>query len=143
MSGIAMTRQRLQGAGSLLLLLDAAYAAFEEMMSAIRDYQDRAGGSFTALAFAAAAAGDGRDAIAGAPSLPRPPLADRPAGREAPDPGSTAAGLAADLAGLAGLLATRLDQAAVAAAAPEDRMACQVAAWQAREIHGLLAGKTP
>jgi len=52
MSGIAMTRQRLQGAGSLLLLLDAAYAAFEEMMSAIRDYQDRAGGSFTALAFA-------------------------------------------------------------------------------------------
>jgi hypothetical protein len=140
MTGIAMTRQRLEGAGSLPVLLDAAYAAFEEVMSAIRDYQDRAGGSFTALAFAAAAAGDGRDAIAGAPSLPRPALADRLAGRETPAPDGTAAGLAAALAGLAGLLATRLAQAAGAAAAPDDRMACQVAAWQAREIHRLLAG---
>lgn len=143
MTGFAMMRQRLEGAGSLPVLLDAAYAAFEEMMSAIRDYQDRAGGSFTALAFAAAAAGDGRDAIAGAPSLPRPALADRPAGRETPDLGGTAGGLASALAELAVLLTARLAQAAESAAAPGDRMACQVAAWQAREIHELLAGRLP
>jgi hypothetical protein len=113
------------------------------MMSAVREYQDRAGGSFTALAFAAAAAGDGRDAIAGAASLPRPALAGQPAVPGAPDADGTGQSLAAALAGLAGLLAARLAEAAEAAAAPEDRTACQVAAWQAREIQRLLAGGQP
>jgi hypothetical protein len=143
MTGIAVMRQRLESAGSLPDLLDASYAAFEEMMSAIRAYQDRAGGSFTALAFAAAAAGDGRDAIAGAVSLPRPARPGHPAVPGTPDAGGTGGSLATALAALAGLLATRLAEAAQAAAAPEDRMACQEAAGQAREIRGLLAGSQP
>ena len=72
-----------------------------------------------------------------------PALADRPAAPEPPDLGGTAGDPAAAVADLAGLLATRLAQAAETAAAPDDRMACQVAAWQAREIHRLLAGSTP
>jgi hypothetical protein len=143
MTGIAVAGQRLEGARSLPALLDAAYAAFEEMMAAIREYQDRAGGAFTALAFAAAAAGDGRDALAGAPSLPRPALADRPPVPETPDADGTGESLAAALAGLAGLLAARLARAAEAATAPEDRIASQVAAWQAGEIRRLLAGGRP
>jgi hypothetical protein len=141
MTGIAVTRGRLEAARSLPVLLDAAYAAFEEIMSAIRDHQDRAGGWFTELAFAAAAAGDGRDAIAGAPSLPRPAHADCPAGSETPDLSGTAGDLATALTDLAGLLATRLAQAAESAAVADDRMACHVAAWQAREISGLLSGR--
>jgi hypothetical protein len=70
MSSIAATRRQVEGAGSLAVLLGAAYAAFEEVLSAIHADEDRVGGSFAGFAFAAAAAADGRDAVAGAPSLP-------------------------------------------------------------------------
>ena len=100
MSSIAAARRQVETAGSFEVLLDAAYAAFAEVMSAIYSDEDRAGESFAGLAFAAAAAAEGRDAVAGAPSLPRPPLVKSPGDVGAPDPPYETGELAAVVAGL-------------------------------------------
>jgi hypothetical protein len=113
------------------------------VLSAIHADEDRVGGSFAGFAFAAAAAADGRDAVAGAPSLPRPSLPESVDDFGPPDPCYATGELAAVLAGLAGLLAARLGEAAETAADPEDRVACQIAALQAREVHLLLGGNEP
>jgi hypothetical protein len=140
MSSIAAARQQIEGAESLAVLLDAAYAAFEEVMSAIYADEDRVGESFAGFAFASAAAAEGRDAVAGAPSLPRPPVPERADAFGLSDPYYAREELAGVLAGLAGLLAARLGEAAGTAADPKDRVACQIAALQAQEVHVLLGG---
>jgi hypothetical protein len=141
MTRISTTKHRLEDASSLAALLDAAYEAFEETMSAIRRHEDRTGDSFAGFAFAAAIAADGRDAIAAAPSLPRSPL--QPANPEAPEPGQGIGGLTADLAALSRVLAGRLADSARLAADCEDQSACEAGARQAWEIHALLAGNEP
>jgi hypothetical protein len=103
MSSIAAAGRQIEDAGSLTALLDAAYAAFEEVMSAIYADEDRVGESFAGFAFAAAAAAEGRDAVAGAPSRPRPPLAESLGDLGAPDRSYGTGELAGVLAGLAGL----------------------------------------
>jgi hypothetical protein len=143
MSSIAAASRQVESAGSLAALLDAAYAAFAEVMSAIYSDEDRAGESFAGFAFAAAAAAEGRDAVAGTPSLSRPPLVKSPGDLRAPDPPYKTGELAAVVAGLAGLLAVRLEEAAETAEDPEDRVGCQVAALQAWEVHVLLGGNEP
>jgi hypothetical protein len=143
MSSIAAARRQVESAGSLAVLMNAAYAAFEEVMSAIYADEDRVGESFAGFAFAAAAAADGRDAVARAPSLLRPRLVESLGDLGAPDPSYGTGELAAVLAGLAGLLAARLEKAAETAEGTEDRVACQIAALQAREVHLLLGGNEP
>jgi len=140
MTDVMAARRQLEEAAGLELVLDAAYAGFEAIMSSIWDHEERAGDSFAAFDFAAAAAADGRDAVAAAPSLSAAPHAGHRADPGAQDPKYAAGELEAALAGLAGLLANRLGQAAEAAARPGDRAACEVAARHAAEIRGLLAG---
>jgi hypothetical protein len=143
MTDIAVVRRRVEDAGSLAAVLDAAYDAFEETMAAIRGYEDRAGSSFAAIAFAAAAAADGRDAVASAPSLPRPPLRDTKAGTGPADVAPEIEELGAALAALARMLGARLAEVSVVAPLAEDRAACRTAARQAREICRLLSWGGP
>ena len=69
-------QQCLQEADGRAAVLDAAYAAFEVMLSAIHPVQDPASGLFAAFVLTAASAADGRNALALAPSSttsnPRP-----------------------------------------------------------------------
>jgi hypothetical protein len=67
---------RLAEEAGVPALLAVAYDAFEHMMRALREIENRAGVLLPAIVMAAAAAGDGRDAVARAPwlpSLPEPP----------------------------------------------------------------------
>lgn len=131
--------RRLENSGSLAVLLDAAYDAFEEMIAIIRGHEDSDEGFFAGLAFAAAAAADGRDAILTASSLPPTPAGKQPAGGS-PGLGAGAAEMAAEVAALSRLLAARLAHAAELAASPQDRLACRHGARSAQEISHLLAG---
>src|SRR6266568_7557680 len=98
-------RARVEAAGELAGLLEAAWDGFGLLASACRECEERAGGLFAAFAYAAAAAAEGRLILASAPSL------DTGSRGEAGCEGSVTADLddvADDLAGLAGLLAARL-----------------------------------
>jgi len=123
---------RLAQAGSLPVLLDAAYEAFSRALAVIRAAEDNAGGLLPALVMAAAAAADGRDAIATAPALP-------PArGRALPAmPRAAPADAAGRVARLAWALQARL--ASVAGGTAADQAACRAAAGCAATIGELLA----
>ena len=64
------TRDRLAQASDMAAVLDAAYGAFEGMRLGFRACEEPAAVLFGAFVMAAAAAADGRDAVAFAPSLP-------------------------------------------------------------------------
>jgi len=130
--------QRLQEADGLAAVLDAAYAAFEGMVSVIHPVQDPASGLFTAFVMAAAAAADGRNALALAPSLPGHPLLTVPAEQQ-PWSGESPERVAKAVAGLSSLVAERLAPAAASAPDASDREACRHAARSARDICGLLS----
>jgi hypothetical protein len=85
---------------------------------------------------AAATAVQGRNILAGAPSLTR---AAQPAVCTVP-PGTDVVGLAADLACLAGEVATCLTAAADHAPAEGDAGACRDAAGEADALRDLLGG---
>lgn len=142
MSRIHDTGERLQRAGDLPAMLDAAYDAFEDMLSVIRAHEDPDDGMFTALVMAAGSVADGRDAILFSPSLPphRPYAA---ADADEQDPPESMEGAVDTLAGLSGLLASRLEDVARVAADPGDQAACSNAARWARDVHGLLTGDGP
>jgi hypothetical protein len=133
-------RTRLEQASDLPGILDAAYDAFEGMLPVIHDQEDWARAGFAAFVMSAAAAANGRDAIAAAPSLP----AAAPPGVPLA-PGDSAAGASEDeaaaaLAQLSQLLATRLADAARWLEQAADRTACAVAARHAGVIWSLLVG---
>ncbi len=132
------TRQRLQEADGLAVVLDAAYAAFEGMVSVIHPAQDPSSGLFAAFVMAAASAADGRNALALAPSLPRHPLLAVPEEQQ-PWSGEPPEHVAEVVAGLSRLVAERLTQAAASAPDTGDRDACRHAAQSARDIYGLLS----
>ncbi len=131
-------QQRLQEADGLAAVVDAAYAAFEGMVSVIHPVQDPSSGLFAALVMAAASAADGRNALALAPSLPRHPLLAVPA-EQRPWSGEPPERVAEVVAGLSRLVAERLTQAAVSAPDTGDQDACRHAAQSARDICGLLS----
>src|SRR5690348_5060793 len=63
-------------AADVQMLLAVAYDMFEQILRALRGAEDQAGPLLPAIVIAAAAAGDGRDAVARPPwlpSLPDPP----------------------------------------------------------------------
>lgn len=97
-----MAQQRLQEADGLAAVLDAAYGAFEGMLSVIHPAQDPASSLFAAFVMAAASAADGRNALALAPSLPGHPLLVAPADQQ-PRPGEPTERVAEAVAGLSHL----------------------------------------
>lgn len=128
-------RRRLDVTGDLADTLSASWDAFEFVQVAANAYADRTPELFAGFLFAAAAAAEGRDAVGFAPSMPAdpgPPL-DQVASRRDVDE------IADELAGLAVVLDSRLQAAAMQAGDPEDRAACEHAAERAREIRDLLA----
>src|SRR5690348_2591236 len=131
------TQQHLREADGLAAVLDAAYWAFEGMLSVIYPVQDPASGLFAAFVMAAASAANGRNALALAPSLPGRPLAARPNGQQL-WPGESPELVAEVVATLSTLIAERLTQAAASAPDSGDQVACRNAAQSAREICGML-----
>ena len=117
-------------AESLPALLGVAYHAFECALQVLRHAEDHAGPLLPAFVLAAAAAADGRDAVA--------------ADRSFPGPGSSLTGnttspaaidVADQVAGLSLALFTRLRDAA----AEGGGSACAAAAARAGRMHELLA----
>jgi hypothetical protein len=136
MQDIGSMRARVEAAGELAGLLEAAWDGFGLLVSACRGCQERAGGLFAAFAFAAAAAAQGRLVLASAPSLAAGYRGETGSARSVDaDLDEVADGLA----GLAGLLAARLGAAAGLASDPGDRDACAQAAAEATRAGGLLA----
>ncbi len=117
-------------AENLPALLAAAYRAFECALQALRGAEDRAGPLLPAFVLAAAAAADGRDAVADARSFPGPgsPLIGNMTSPAAAD-------VADEVAGLSIALHTRLRDAAAQGGGP----ACAAAAARAARMHELLA----
>ena len=141
MSDIAAARRRVQQASGLGGVLDAAYDAFESMLSVIRDHEDSADGMFIPFVMAATCAANGRDAVLFAPSLPPRRLHEPPA---AVGPHEGVAEAVADaVAALSLLLASQLAEVAGSAPEPDDRAACQDGARYAQQIHDLLTGPGP
>src|ERR1700678_2185757 len=114
MTRIDDAQHRMQQASELAAVLDAAYEAFDGMLSVIHLVQDPASDLFTVLVIAAASAANGRNALALAPSLPGHPLHAVPA-HEQPRPGERPERVAEVVAGLSDLVAGRLTQAAARA----------------------------
>jgi hypothetical protein len=124
----------LARAADLPGLLDAAFEAFDHIVAVARAAEDGAGSLLPALALAAAAAADGRDAVLYAPSMPASGRA-----RPLPVPSLATAQAAADYAAsLARLLKTLLDRAS-AAGGTADQAACASGAGCAARIGELLA----
>jgi hypothetical protein len=134
---------RLQQASDLAAVLDAAYEAFEAMRLAFRAHEDPATGLFAPFVMAAAAAADGRDAIAFAPSLPPRHSHNAPTAGEGPGHGQSAEGIAGAATSLSQVLAGSLIRAAGSASDPGDRAACEQAAACAHRICDLLGGTGP
>lgn len=141
--------QGIEDVGNLPEILEAAYEAFEAMLSVIDGYNDGRGPFHAGLVMAAAAAADGRDAILAAPSLP-PPSGDAvgAAGLRA-DACSRGVDQAADdriyaaaatVAALSASIASGLRRATAKAATAVDRAACLDAARCADEVLVLTRG---
>jgi len=142
MTNIAAASGHLRRATGTAALLDAAYGAFEELLSALWERIDPGEAAFVPLLMAATFAANGRDAVLFAASLPPRRLPTPPAPGLAPgENGGEGAG--DDLAGLSLLLAARLAEAADGALDRGDRAACHDAAGYARQIHDLLTTSSP
>jgi hypothetical protein len=133
-------RDRLEQAAGLAAVLDAAYDAFESMRLAFRVHEDPASGLFGAFVMAAAAAADGRDAAAFAPSLPSRGRHGAAGNGEGSPAGDRAERITADAVSLSRLLVACLTRAAGSASDAGDRGACEQAARCAGEICDLLGG---
>lgn len=140
MNRIATARARLNAAIGLPAVLDAAYDAFEDILSVLRHHEERAGHAFPAFVLAAGAAANGRDWAGDAPSLPPATATSVPAGAGDLLSDRDWAGVATEVAALSQLLAVRLTEAAGNAISEADQAACQQAARHAARICELLAG---
>lgn len=142
MNQIDTARDRLQQADGLAAVLDAAYCAFESMLSIVEAHEDPADDMFVPLVMAAASVADGRDVIALAPSLPPHRLhPEVPVGE--PEAAAGVAVVARAVGRVSEQLVVRLEDAARSAHDRGDRDACLAAARWAREVHALLAGNEP
>jgi len=138
MTSPTAARRQLTAASGLPAVLNAAYSAFECLLTVFRAGNDPAGDMFAAFVMSAALAADGRDAIAFAPSLPPAALV----GEIAPAADGEEA-RAHELADLCRDLVTNLQGAVATASNPGDGAACREGVRCARGIHGLLAGGEP
>jgi hypothetical protein len=116
--------------------LAAAYDAFAGMLADLHDTAARAGGLTAAFVTAAAAAADGRDAVAMAPSTPPGDAEALPSRFRGADPPEIADAIAQE----ARLLGARLAMATPAASQPGDRDALAVASRHADAMYACLTG---
>ena len=131
---------RVRQATTLACLLDAAYRAFEEMLTLIRAHDDPTTPRYVPMVLAGAHAANGRDWLGQAPSLPRSPFPLSALRRQAADP---APGQDADrIASLCATLADALAGPAAATASPRDQRACAGAARCAQDISDLVSERT-
>ncbi len=140
MDRIDTARARIEQASDLAGVLDAAYAAFEDILAVIRRHQERDMGAFAAFVLAAAAAGNGRDWIAAAPSLPPAADTSKAAGTDNLLAQLTVEQVAIALAGISQELAGHLTASAAGSVNAGDRDSCAQAARHATRIYFLLAG---
>jgi hypothetical protein len=142
MAGFDGVADRIAAAVNLPEVLGEACEAFEAMLIVIRQNDRPDGHFFVPMVMAGASAGNGRDHVLFAPSLPlRRPHAGA-AGVDSQPPMS--AREAADwLAGVCQVLAARLAEKAASAELPRDREACLGAAECAREVLALFVGSGP
>jgi hypothetical protein len=140
MSCITRAQRRLREAVGLAAVLDAAYEAFEDMMSVTRAPGSAGGGTAALFVTLAKTVAEGRNAVLLAPSLPPHCLQETPEVTEGGHPVEGAESIAVCIVALSQLLATRLAQAARSAPDYRDRAACRSATRRARDIHALLAG---
>ena len=133
---IIAARERLRGAAGIADTIGAGWAAFELVRSASRSCASRDDGLFAAYTMAATIAVEGRNTLAGAPSLTE---VAQPVACTVP-PGTDVVSLGSDLASLAGEVAVCLTAAADHADTAGDAGACRVAAREADAIRDLLGG---
>jgi len=142
-NNLSEVSERLANARGLPETLAAAHAALDVMLPVIYQRQDQADGAYAAFALAGTSVASSRLALWSAPSLPRlaasPVDADDLSGRHA----AAADDATSALAGLARLLASRLDDAAASAAEAGDWAACAEAARHARAACSSLGGPPP
>jgi hypothetical protein len=134
---IASTQARLEATDSRGLpeLLDAAWDAFDLLITACRQCWDSPSELFAAFAFASAAAAEGRLRLVAAPSLPPTSgTATEHLNLVPDDLGKTAS----ELAELAHALSTVLSSVADQAHDPADQAACADAARKADQVLVLL-----
>jgi len=148
MNAVHDVRARLRAAEGVTAILAAAHDAFEWMLPVLEGHEDPAGAMFAAFVTAGAAAADGRDALAFAPSLPAASrISGGPAvacGRQAgPDRGSDAYAAGAAVAVVCALLVSRLAEAGSLAADRGDQVACADAGRSAGKVRRLLTGDGP
>jgi hypothetical protein len=136
---LTKAHQRLQEADDLAAVIAAAHEGFVAALTALRAQEDPDSAWFGEFVMAAASAADGRDALLFAPSMPAAPRPGTLVTDEQAAAG-TGGSVAGDIAALCGLAAVRLARAAVEAADPGDRAACERAARCAQRICELLAG---
>jgi hypothetical protein len=137
MTLIGRVRDQLETAEGVPGILDAASAAFEDMLTVIECWEDPDHRIFITYVTAGMIAANGRDAVLRAPSLP----VHRPsAAVEQWSHGETAEDDARELAALSTVIADRLSDAAGTAAELPDRLACEQAARSARNLHALFTG---
>jgi hypothetical protein len=135
--------ERLEQAVGLAAVLGAAYEAFEGMRREFRAREDPTTRWFGGFVMAAAAAADGRDAVAFAPSMPaRQRRGAAGTGRGLPA-GESAGRAAGEAAELSRRLAECLARAAELASDRGDRDACQHACRCAGEIFDLFSRVGP
>ena|ERR1700728_2109675 len=140
MDRIESARARVEQATGWPAILDAAYDAFEQMLTAITSQQDHGGGAFAAFVMSGTAAANGRDALAAAPSLPPVSSSDLASMASTSALDVPAPDAADVLAGLSQLLSRRLTDASAYTADAGDRLACAQAARHAADVCMLLGG---
>jgi hypothetical protein len=141
MTLISRSREQLEAAEGLPGILDAAYGAFEDMLTVIECWEDPAQRLFVTFVAAGMITANGRDAVLRAPSVPAHRLNPVP-GKEHHH-GESAEDDARQLAALSAVIADRLADAAGSAAELRDRIACEEAARSARNISALFTGAVP
>jgi hypothetical protein len=144
MTDTSSIQDRLEQGTGLGETLDAAFEAFQQMLSVIGSYNDSGAPFYAALVMASAPVADGREAVARAPSLPATSPARTPPRRgrwpSTPPVADAAADAAASVIALSKAVVSALLHAANLADIAEDREACCDAARYASEIHRLVAG---
>ena len=133
---IIAARERLRAAAGIADTIGAGWAAFELVRSASRSCASRDDGLLAAYTMAATIAVEGRNTLAGAPSLTE---VAQPVACTVP-PGTDVVSLAADLASLAGEVTACLTEAADHAHTAGDASACRDAAHEADALRDLLGG---
>ena len=139
MAGVSDVADRVGATRSLPELLCAACEAFEVMLTVIRDHDQPRGELFVPTVMAGAAAGNGRDHVLFAPSLP--PRLSRPdgAGQDG-GPAMTSQEAVSWLARVSRVLVAQLHGAAGSAVLAGYREASLGAAGCAREVLALIGG---